>query len=350
MERRVTVEFAHGKRGFTFVLILSGGNALGAFQAGVYQALHEAGLEPDWVIGASAGAINAGLIVGNEPEERLAKLAEFWGPSPAMEEFASNQPFETTRRSAAVQWTLMAGRRGVFGPLLSGARWFRFATAAKTPSLFETEQLVSSLNRLINFERLNGGCERLTVTAVDVESGEDVAFDTRDGAIRADHFRASAALPVAFPVIEIEGRWLADSGLSANLPLDPFFAEPPSVPTLCLAVDLLPLHGQRPTTIGEAATRMQDIVFAAQSRRSIARWTEHYRSLPIEAQPSIAFARIAYADQSAEVAGKAMDFSPRSIRDRWVAGLASVRPLIERLHNGAIAIGAPGVQAVNVDV
>ena len=60
------------------VLVLQGGGALGSYQTGVYEALHEAGVEPDWIIGTSIGAINAALIAGNEPENRLAKLREFW--------------------------------------------------------------------------------------------------------------------------------------------------------------------------------------------------------------------------------------------------------------------------------
>ena len=60
------------------MLVFQGGGALGAYQAGVYQALHEAGIEPDWIIGTSIGAINASLIAGNEPHKRLPTLKEFW--------------------------------------------------------------------------------------------------------------------------------------------------------------------------------------------------------------------------------------------------------------------------------
>jgi hypothetical protein len=164
------------------------------------------------------------------------------------------------------------GRSGIFGPLLSTlVPW-----SDDQPSIFETNQLATSLARMIDFDELNDSACRFTVTAVDLQTGDDVVFDSRAIRIKPDHIRASAALLIAFPTVEIDGRWLVDGGLSANLPLDPVLADPPSRPTLCIAVDLLPLCGPLPTTIGETASRLQDLVFASQSRRTIARWQAEY--------------------------------------------------------------------------
>lgn len=330
-------------RDFDIVLVLSGGNALGAFEAGVYQAMHENDLLPDWIVGASIGAINGALIAGSAPERRIDTLREFWRPSAAGSPPQATPwwaaQLETMRRTAAVGWTTMAGRSGIFGPVLSAA----LPVPDDKPSIFDTDQLAATLDTLVDFDRLNDGDCRFTATAVDLVSGEDVVFDTRMHRIAAQHIRASAALPIAFPAIEIEGRWLVDGGLSANLPLDPPLSHPPERPTLCVAIDLLPLEQLRPRTIGDAANRMQDLIFAAQSRRSIARWQAVHQDNPLV---SVTLLRLAYTEQSEEVAGKAMDFSPRTIARRWEAGYRTGRGLVRRVEDGSLTIGAPGLTVI----
>lgn len=332
-------------RTFDVVLVLSGGNALGAFEAGIYEALHQRDLLPDWVIGTSIGAINGALIVGSAPERRVDTLRGFWRPDGFGLEAAGAAWFapqlEVARRTAAVGWTLAAGRPGVFGPLLSSLMpW-----TDDRPSMFETDQLVATLEGLVDFARLNDGACRYTTTAVDLTSGEDVTFDTRDQTVDARHIRASAALPVAFPPVEVDGRWLVDGGLSANLPLDPLLAAPPARPTLCIAADLLPLGQPLPRTLGEAASRMQDLTFAAQSRRTIARWQAVHADDPAV---SVALARVAYVDQRAEVAGKAFDFSGPTIARRWAAGRAAGELLANRVDADPALIGRPGLTVVDM--
>lgn len=329
-------------RDFDLILVLGGGNALGAFQGGIYQALHAAGLEPDWVVGASIGAINGALIAGSPVAGRLAALQAFWRPTPVgtgldMPLFPA--AMEVARRTAAVTWTLGAGRPGIFGPLLSSlVPW-----TDDRPALFETDQLAATLTRSIDFDLLNEGPCRFTATAVDLASGEDVAFDSRERRIDATHIRASAALPVTFPPVEVDGRLMVDAGLSANLPLDPALAEPPSRPTLVIAVDLLPLAQPIPTTLGEMAGRMQDLTFAAQSRRTLARWSAAYAG---RQDMSIALVRVAYDEQSIEVAGKALDFSGPTIAHRWSAGLEKGRRVIAALEAGAFGIGDAGLNVI----
>lgn len=329
-----------------FVLVLSGGNALGAFQAGVYEALHDHGMQPDWVIGASIGAINGAMIAGSAPERRVEVLKAFWQPdglaSKAADATWLPEMAETGRRTAAASWTMMAGRPGSFGPLLSSLLPF----ASPQPSLFETEQLQQTLEKTIDFDRLNGGGCRFTATAVDLETGDDVAFDTRERRVEARHIRASAALPITFPPVEIDGRWHVDGGLSANLPLDPLLAAAGPKPVLCIAVDLLPLAAALPTTVGEAASRMQDLIFAAQSRRTIARWQDHYAG---RRDASIVLARLAYTDQAREVAGKAMDFSGATIWQRWEAGYCAAKNLIKAYEGNGLPIGSPGLHVTKPD-
>jgi len=332
-------------RDFDLVLVLSGGNALGAFQAGVYQALHENSLRPDWIVGASIGAINGAIIAGTAVDCRLQALSRFWEPDTYAADLGRSPWYtsilEAGRRTAAATWTLGVGRPGIFGPLLSSlSPW-----TDNRSSIFETNQLEATLERIVDFEELNKGECRFTATAVDLATGDDVIFDGNDSRIGSRQIRASAALPVVFPPVEVDGRWLVDGGLSANLPLDPVFLDPPSRPTLCVAVDLLPLGQRLPTTIGETASRMQDLIFAAQSRRSIARWRSAYAD---RKDVRISLVRIAYTEQEAEVAGKALDFSGPTIEQRWLAGYESALGIIQRIRMGALGIGRRGLNVVDL--
>ncbi len=335
-------------RDFDLVLVLSGGNALGAFEAGVYEALHEHGLQPDWIIGASIGAINGALIIGSAPDRRIETLRAFWQPEHLRGElpFPWRGPwlgaFETSRRTHAVGWAATLGRPGIFGPMLSAVT----AWTDSPPSIFETSQLAATLEKLVDFDRLNAGPCRYTATAVDLETGADVLFDSAATKIGSDHVRASAALPVAFPPIEIDGRWCVDGGLSANLPLNPVLGDPPPRPTLCVAVDLLPLHGQRPTTLGEATSRMQDLIFAAQSRRTIERWQAAHAG---RKDFALSLVRLPYTDQADEVAGKALDFSGKTIEQRWAAGRRAGISVMAAIKKGTLLIGIAGLQVVNIE-
>lgn len=318
------------------VLVLGGGNALGAYQAGVYQALHESGILPDRIVGTSIGALNGALIAGNAPDQRLARLAAFWRPAPegTGTDWAGSL-HETWRRSWDTLGYLLAGRPGMFSTIGSAA------VAPSPPALYDTRPMAAQLAQLIDLDRLNGGGLPYVAIAVDLETGEEVAFDTRTDRVGIDHVRASGALPPSFPPIEIAGRLFVDGGISENLPLDPALATPPVRPTLCIAVDLLPAIGPRPGTLGMVAERTQDLVFAVQSRRTITRWQERYAR--DEGQP-VTLACLTYSDQRPEVAGKAMDFSPTSVRLRWDAGYRNGCELVARLHSGTIAVGGSGLQ------
>ncbi|UZK66418.1 patatin-like phospholipase family protein [Sphingomonas sp. M1-B02] len=324
-------------------LVLGGGNALGSYQAGVYQALHEREREPDWVVGVSAGAINGALIAGNSRDDRIPRLTEFWQPGMA----GSALPWwpfgDALRRSAAAMLTMGAGRPGVFGPVGPLGSWWNPDSAAAAPSLFDSKPLADTLARLVDFDRLNRAEPRFTAGSVDLETGEEVFFDTSQAALTPDHVRASASLLPTFPPVEVEGRAFVDGGLSANLPLDPVLGEVSKAPMLCIAVDLLPLDNRRPQTLGEGIARAQNLIFAAQTRRTIERWRMAYAHDPAYRVASATLVKLTYSDQEAEVAGKAMDFSPESVRQRWDAGYRDAIAALDRIASGEFEVGRPGL-------
>ncbi len=294
---------------YSVVLVLSGGNALGAYQAGGYQALHEREIRLDWVIGTSTGAVNGAIICGSPEPDRLARLADYWGLG-AVPSGSASSPWwtdmgEEFRRTVAASTTLLIGQPNIFAPRPQPPMFWEPFAGSDQSSIYSTAPLGASLARLADFERLNAGVPRYSATAVDLETGEVVNFDTAKHAIGAEHVRASSALLPAFPPVEVDGRLLGDGGLATNFPIDVLLAEPPAGATLCIGLDLLPLQAHRPRTLGEAASRMQDLMFASQSRRSVAAWQALYDQRGQDATMSaVTLLHLSYDRQEAEVAGK----------------------------------------------
>lgn len=326
------------------MLVLAGGNALGAYQAGAYETLHTRGVTIERIVGASIGAVNGALIAGNLAADRIARLEALWRPGPArgvVPVWFSGA--ETARRTAAVQWALTTGHDLAFIPRMASA-WL--GSSGGSSSLYDTALLARTLAEMVDFDLLNAGEIRYGATAVDLESGEDVLFDTAAQHVSVEHVRASGALLPAFPAVEIDGRVYVDGGMSANLPLDPILADTPDVATLCLAIDLMPLSSERPTGIGEAASRAQDLIFAAQSRRTLTRWASDYahRAQAADAPlAAITLVHMAYRAQGSEVAGKAFDYSPATTRERWAQGAADMAAVLDRIDRGEIALDRPGL-------
>lgn len=319
-------------------LVLGGGNALGSYQAGVWQRLAEAGIEPERIVATSVGAINGALIAGNPPERRLERLRDFWRGEAGWRWPGA----ETLRRSAAVLETMVGGRAGMFGPVGPLGSWWDPDPAAAAPALFDSKPLAATLARLVDFERLNAA--RFAACAVELETGREVLFDTAATRVGPDHLRASGALLPTFPAVEIDGIAYADGGFAQNLPLDPVLSTPGDGPLLCVAVELTPASSGRPRTLGEAIAKAQDLTFAAQTQRTIARWRALYAADPRLGAASVTLARLVYRDQGDEVAGKAMDFSPASVAARWEAGRRDADELLARLADGRVAIGEPGLR------
>jgi len=329
---------------FSLAVVLSGGNALGAYQAGAYQALHERQMEPDWVTGASAGAINGAVICGNSPERRVKRLADLWHVDPARA--ASPSGFwhvgNDARRTGVAALTLARGQPDWFVPrALYGPLWNPFANPEPS-SLYDASPLEARMVELVDFDLLNAGAPRYQATAVDVETGGDIVFDNTRHTFTPRHLRACGALLPAFSPVEVEARLVGDAGVSANLPIDSLLAERFDRPLLCIAFDLLPLAAPAPLTLGDTAARVQDLLFACQSRRAIAAWQAIYAERArIGEAASVTLLHVSYTDQAREVSGKAFDFSRLSAEARWQAGYADAVRALNGLDG--LPLGRPGL-------
>ena len=304
-------------------LVLAGGNALGAYHAGAYEILHERGIRPDWIVGASIGAVTAAIIAGNAPEDRIAKLRQFWDEAtqhtgPSITGLLKPRQYYNGLHSLL---TLAQGRPNMFQHrfpgLLSALPWMPNDVA-----LFDHAPLLGTLNRLVDFDRLNQGDMRLSVGCVDVETGEEVYFDTAHQTVRPEHILASTSLLPSFPPVEIEGRLLCDAGYSNNLPLDPLFATEPPRDLLCIAVDLFSLQAPRPASLDAVLERANDLIFASAGRRAIAGLQREYalRQQLEPSGPAVTLLHVVHQAGADQLSAKSFDYSPSSIRDRWAAG------------------------------
>jgi NTE family protein len=254
-------------------LVLQGGGALGAYQAGVYEALAEADLHPDWISGISIGAINGALIAGNAPQERVDKLRAFW-------ERVTDKPcFDWGERSlwvksdAVRQWlnqmsayfALAGGASGFFTPRFP-MPWLHPPGTPAATSFYDTSRLKQTLEELVDFERINAQRLRFSVGAVNVRSGNFVYFDTATHSIGPEHVMASAALPPGFPAVEIEGEHYWDGGLVSNTPLQWIADSRPHFDTLAFQVDLWNARGELPFSIADVATRQKEIQYSSRTR------------------------------------------------------------------------------------
>jgi NTE family protein len=304
-------------------LVFAGGNAVGAYHAGAYEALHDSGLRPDWVVGASIGAVTAAIVAGNAPEDRVTKLRMFWdeatqgtGPSPTGL-LKPRQVYNGLHALLALAW----GRPSIFGHRLPGL-WSALPWVPNDVALFDNAPLLRTLERLVDFERLNRGGTRLTVGCVDIETGEEVYFDTARQEVRPEHILASTAILPAFPPVEVDGRVLCDAGYTNNLPLDPLFKTEPERDLLCIASDLFSLQARRPASLDAVLERANDLIFASAPRRAIAGLRREYelRQRLDPTGPAVTLLHLVYRAGADQLAAKSFDFSPSSIRDRWAAG------------------------------
>ena len=245
-------------------LVFAGDNAVGAYHAGTYEALHGSGLRPDWVVGASIGAVTAAIVAGNAPEDRVAKLRTFWdeatqatGPSPTGL-LKPRQVYNGQHALLALAWA----RPSIFGHRLPGL-WSALPWVPNDVALFDNRPLLRTLERLVDFERLNRGDTRLTVGCVDIETGEEVYFDTARQEVRPEHILASTAILPAFPPVEVDRRVLCDAGYTNNLPLDSLFETEPGRDLRCIASDLFSLRAPRPASLDAVLKRANDLIFAS---------------------------------------------------------------------------------------
>src|SRR5215510_6067664 len=256
-------------------LLLQGGGALGSYQAGVYEALSEANLHPDWVAGISIGAINSAIIAGNPPDQRVAKLRAFWEgitANPLFDwAFAVDQfvPKGDVARSAFNQmsaaWAMFGGAPGFFA-LRQPVPWLHPGGCLEATSFYETKLLKATLEGLVDFDRINSGSMRFSVGAVNVRTGNFVYFDNTTREIRPEHVIASGSLPPGFPAIEIEGEHYSDGGLLSNTPLQWVVEHGERQDTLTFQVDLWSARGEFPGNLAEVATRQKEIQYSSRTR------------------------------------------------------------------------------------
>jgi NTE family protein len=335
------------------VLVFQGGGALGAYQAGVYEALHEAGVEPDWLIGTSIGAINAAIVAGNKPEDRLARLKEFWRRvehSPALEALSAlpwigaNLP----------NWnTLAAGIAGFFRPNPLAFLGWRVPLATDAAGYYSTAPLQQTLTELVDFS-LIAKCEpRLTVGAAKVRTSEMRYFDSRDMPLTVRHVMASGALPPAFPPIRIDGDLYWDGGILSNTPVEAIFDDNPRRNSLVFAVHIWNSDGEEPESIWEVMHRQKEIQYSSRAIAHIVRQKQIHRLRHIIAELAkrmpeserqsariremaaygcltrMHVVRLLAPRLDGEDHTKDIDFSRAGIRKRWEAGLTDARKALQ---------------------
>ncbi|CDX23378.1 Patatin [Mesorhizobium sp. ORS 3324] len=251
-------------------LVFQGGGALGAYQAGVYQALSDAGCEPTWLSGVSIGAINASIIAGNEPSRRLQRLEQFWQTVSGRKIWTYTPEGDIYRdiRNRTSSWmTMTMGQPGFFKPR-SPNPWFQPPGADGATSFYDTAELKDTLESLIDFDVLNDGKKRLSVGAVNVRTGNFVYFDTDKVRIGPEHIMASGALPPAFPSIRIEGEYYWDGGIVSNTPLQYLLDQEEDRSSLVFQVDLFSARGALPRGMADVLSRHKDIMYSSRTRQN----------------------------------------------------------------------------------
>jgi NTE family protein len=335
-----------------YVLVLQGGGALGAYQAGVFEAMAAEGIAPDWVTGISIGAVNCALIAGNPPGERVARLREFWQlvssgvPNPW---FRTDGDYRSVLNGVSALQSLLFGVPGFFAPRVPSPL-LRAPGTPEAISFYDTAPLRSTLERLVDFDRINAGEMRLSVGAVNVRTGNFAYFDSAKQRIDARHIMASGALPPGLPPVEIDGEHYWDGGLVSNTPLDYALEQPGGGHRVIFQVDLFPARGELPATLFDVAEREKDIRYSSRTRRStdmevawrrvsdaarrlVAKLPPELRADP-DAQELLARTRITcsgfdivhliYRAKEYEHHSKDYQFSPWTMREHWASGRADV--------------------------
>jgi NTE family protein len=335
------------------VLVLQGGGALGAYQAGVYHALHENDIEPDWIVGTSIGAINASLIAGNVRADRLERLKEFWTRMAYRPPFGV--PAWTGLPDTLAYWnTLLRGIPAFFEPNPAAFLGTHVPLGVDSAGFYSTAPLEKTLRELVDFSLVNQCRPRLTVGAAHVRTSEMKYFDSRDGEIGVKHIMASGALPPAFPAVRIDGELYWDGGILSNTPTEVIFDDNPRKNSLIFAVHLWNPMGEEPGSILEILNRHKDIQYSSRVASHITRQRQMHRMrhvirelaklLPEEArrtqqaQALAAFGchttmhvvRLLAPRLENENHTKDVDFSPSSIRMRWEAGYTKTMRALEQ--------------------
>ena len=331
-------------------LVLQGGGALGAYQAGVYEELAKLPREADWVAGVSIGAINAALIVGNPPARRVERLREFW--TLVSTHVSAVAPWWDLQRAAFHQFSAAVsatvGVNGFYTPWVPPPQFQPPGTEAAL-SYYDTAPLRETLEQLVDFDLINGGKVRLSVGAVNVLTGNSIYFDNRHQRIGAEHIMASGALPPAFAPVMIDGVPYWDGGIVSNTPLQYVIDERGPGRLLIAQVDLFSARGALPTTLAGVLARQKDIMYSSRTRFNTDRAAREQRDrkalqrliaeLPAKARQSAEVKRLAgscagghidivhliYRQSPFEQESKDYEFSRATVHQHWQAGQRDVQ-------------------------
>jgi NTE family protein len=350
-------------------LVLQGGGALGSYQAGVYEALSSSEYLPDWVAGISIGAINAAIIAGNAPENRVERLRDFWEEITAPSSWWPSEltgSLVTWQQKLSAHSALIFGQPGFFAP----RHVLEWLLTGNQTSYYDTRPLKGTLERLVDFDRINSGKEiRCSVGAVNVRTGRFAYFDSEEISIRPEHVMASGALPPGFPPIEIDGEHYWDGGLVSNTPLQYVLDYYPRRSRLTFQVDVFQGFGNLPTNLEEVCERQNDIRYSSRTRVNTDYFQERHdvrhaineleKLLPAEilqtkeARRLIAFGcvtemdivELIYRPFAPQGAAKDYEFSRSTMNARWSQGLSDAACTLQ-----AAPWLAPNVKEVGVRV
>jgi len=323
------------------VLVMQGGGAPGVYQAGAYHALHEAGIEPDWVIGTSIGAINGAIVAGNEVAQRLPRLQEFWA------HVETRLPGPWSRLSP-----LLAGVPGFYQPNPAAVWGVEAEVGIERAALYSVDPLKKLLPALVDFNLVNSGKPRFTLGLVNVRSGELRYFDSKRETINLDHILGSSAIPPSFPAVRIEGEPYWDGGLYSNTPVEVVFDDNPRKDSVVFAVQIWHTRGPEPESIAQVFMREKDILFGSRTKHHIERQAQLHRMrhivrklvsmLPEERKNTAEVKELASwgcattmhlieinaEPIDGETNARDYDFSRAAIEARWQAGYADTRRMI----------------------
>jgi NTE family protein len=355
-------------------LVLQGGGALGAYQVGVYQALHEAGLEPDWVCGVSIGAINSAIIAGNPPEHRLDKLRIFWERITARKIWhytPDGDIYRKARNFTSTMMTTTLGQPGFFKPHDINP-WLSPAGARSATSYYDTAPLRETLLELVDFDLINSRKMHFAVGAVNVLTGNFLYFDNKKEVIEPEHVMASGALPPALPMVKIGTDHFWDGGIVSNTPLQHLLDQEDKMNSLVFQVDLFSARGVLPRDIHEVLARHKDIVYSSRTRHNTDVYkrmnnlkTELYKALSkipedqlsdqeratrdsLVHLPEITILQMIYQQKAYEGDSKDHEFSATSMREHWQSGLEDTRRTLK--HREWLTLPEPGMGIVVHDV
>jgi NTE family protein len=325
------------------VLVMQGGGAPGSYQAGAYQALHEAGIEPDWVVGTSIGAINGAIIAGNEVADRVRRLEEFW------RQLDTRLPQPWSQLAP-----LLVGVPGFYqvNPALAWGADAR--VGIEQAAMYLVDPLKKLLPSLVDFDLVNSGKTRFTLGLTTVQTGQLRYFDNKQERIGLEHVLGSSALPPCFPAVLIDGEYYWDGGVYSNSPIEVVFDENPRKSSVVFAIQIWHTRGPRPESLSHAFMREKDILFGSRSKTHIMRQAQLHRMrriireliemLPEEQKNSprvkelagwsctttMHLVEINARPIEGETNARDYDFSRAAVQARWEAGYADTCRMLER--------------------